>query len=136
MLSIVMSPDYLYSLKRWINHAVLFSPLLFSASFTVPSYDEARAEQKTQLLLKNFRFACCAALILCFVVFLFQVVGGYFLLNVSYRSFLGFEFVRVHSLFRDPNYFGAFLVFCTPFFVPAWKRGLWKDSVLYKNMQN
>jgi len=104
MLSITSSSDPWYSVKRTMN---MFSLILL----TYLSYFLARLQKTNIRTLMNLWLS--VGLVLCFIgglQYLFDLSFGAKALEYSHRTLFFVEIKRISSLFKDPNFFGYFLI--------------------------
>ncbi|MNC00263.1 O-Antigen ligase [compost metagenome] len=117
LVSSSLTPDAIYSLKRWLHFLSLCLPIILICFFLPKSkWNQPNHSLKVHsTVLSSVKLS----IIILFVFFIYQQLTHDFLDRNEYRTLFGIEFYRINSLFPDPNFLGVFLSFCAPFFTPA-----------------
>ena len=100
-LSIIVSPDTVYSLKRSLNMFFLF----FLSILTYQLFKVIKPDIK---MLMRLWFIISIALSL--IGLLQELLNLPVVRDFESRDILGVTIVRINSLFKDPNFFGYFLL--------------------------
>ena len=117
LVSSSLTPDVIYSLKRWLHFLSLCLPIIIICFFFPKSkWNHPNHSLKVHsTVLSSVKLS----IVILFAFFIYQQLTHDFLDRNEYRTLFGIEFYRINSFFPDPNFLGVFLSFCAPFFTPA-----------------
>lgn len=106
LISISVSADLIYSLKRWSNYFAFFVLIIVTPIFY--SFFAKSIGGKRQVLY-FIRLALLAALLVSFVFSALQMWMPSLAYREEVRSLFGVDFQRINSYFSDPNFYACFL---------------------------
>lgn len=116
-VSVFVSPDLLYSFKRWLNYFTLFLLPIIISVLSPSIYSSIGLSIST--IYNNTKNAAYVSIPILLVVSIYQIVTLNFVNRVEFRTLFNISFLRIDALFYDPNFLASYLVFVSAFISPT-----------------